>query len=243
MGRHTDFANDENETTKNSQSHLWRRRAGRPPARAASAAAQTLLAAELAASVDPPPYLLKRTIRSRSNTTEPDSYRPPRKRVVPQSQHAQEQQSEDLNRMVELNIDVSDEVALEVDSELDHKYEVPDEELTPLGDVTGSEDSPVKAAQPIRSRRSTRTSSRQSIGDSGDGMEFADQRSFSPLHDESGEKSEEPVSMATRSHGRATTVPSSQSDRQMRERKQPTVYSPVARNTPTSQIRAVKKKS
>uniref|UniRef100_A0A0K0CTZ2 Uncharacterized protein n=1 Tax=Angiostrongylus cantonensis TaxID=6313 RepID=A0A0K0CTZ2_ANGCA len=241
--QYPDFINDENETVRNDQSQSWRRRAGRPPARAASAAAQTLLAAELTAAVDTSACCAKRTNRSRSNTNEAVSYRPPRRRVIPQSLHAHEHQSENSNRMAELNIEVSDEVALEGDMDLDSRYEILDEELTPLGDVAGSEDLSIKIPQSIRSRRSTRTSSRQSIGDAGDGADFSHQGSSSPSHDDAAERSEEPVSMATRSHGRANTSSSSQSERQMRERKQPTMYSPVARSMPPSQLRTVKKKS
>lgn len=232
------FANDENEIVKNDQSQSWRRRAGRPPARAASAAAQTLLAAELAPSADTPTYTAKRTSRSRSDTIDAISYRPQRRRVVPQSQHVHDQQLEEPNRIAQLTVEVSDEG----DLDLEPKYETFDGELTPLGDVIGSEDSSTKMAQPVRSRRSTRTSSRQSIGETGDGIDFTNQGPSSPSHIEAAERAER-VSMATRSHGRANSSSFSPSERQMRERKQPTIYSPVSRSTPTPQLRVVKKKS
>ncbi|KJH45242.1 hypothetical protein DICVIV_08696 [Dictyocaulus viviparus] len=196
--------NDENEMDRSDGLHSWRRRADRPPARAASAAAQTLLAAELAASVETPTYSVRRANRSRSNTSEPNNIRQSRRRVAPPSQNIHEQRLENSDQMAELTVDVSDEAAIEDDLDLDSKYEVLDEELVPIRDVAGCEVVSTKTPQRLRSiRKPTRTCSRQSGCDVGEEAELTQQGLSSSLPYETSEKSEEPVSMATRSglHG------------------------------------------
>ncbi|ETN82889.1 periplasmic protein CpxP domain protein, partial [Necator americanus] len=85
-------------------------------------------------------------------------------------------------------------------------------------------------------------SSRQSFGDSLEWTETPRRISRSPSHDDL-MPGEEPVSRSTRSHGRAGGSTSTQSERQMRERKQPVLYSPVAKSSTVSQPRTVKRKS
>ncbi|KAK6017934.1 hypothetical protein OSTOST_16535 [Ostertagia ostertagi] len=86
-------------------------------------------------------------------------------------------------------------------------------------------------------------SSRQSGGEAADGPETFRRASVSPPHEEAEEKSEGPVARTTRSHGRTSSSSTPQSERQMRERKQPTMYSPVAKTTANLQPRVVKRKS
>ncbi|EYB89859.1 hypothetical protein Y032_0227g2829 [Ancylostoma ceylanicum] len=85
-------------------------------------------------------------------------------------------------------------------------------------------------------------SSRQSFGDPSDEIETPRRVSRSPSHEEP-LTGEEPVSRATRSHSRSSGSSTTQSERQMRERKQPVLYSPAAKSSPTPQPRIVKRKS
>ncbi|RCN46961.1 hypothetical protein ANCCAN_07001 [Ancylostoma caninum] len=238
---------------KDDESQSWRRRSGRPPARAASAAAQTLLAAELAATEEFPTYSPKKPSRSRSSTNEsPTARSQKQKRNVPSVIHPAPEQDVDepashaLDK--ELTVEIHDdamnerESAYSGDLELDPKDGAGDDELT-LADMLGSEEYGAKGSQRLRPiRRSTRTSSRQSFGDPSDEIETPRRVSRSPSHEEP-LTGEEPVSRATRSHSRSSGSSTTQSERQMRERKQPVLYSPAAKSSPTPQPRIVKRKS
>ncbi|KAK5984695.1 hypothetical protein GCK32_009729 [Trichostrongylus colubriformis] len=197
----------------------WRRRCGRPPARAASAAAHSLLAAELEAIEEVPPCSPRRAVKSRSNTSDPASCRPVKR--------------------------PSRESSLQGDLDLEPKDETADDDIASTGDATESDGISPKGTQRLRPvRRSMRSSSRQSTGDVADGVEPVRRASSSPSHQETEEKSDEPVARTTRSHGRTSSSSSTpQSERQMRERKQPTLYSPVAKNTAVVQPRVAKRKS
>ncbi|PIO59235.1 hypothetical protein TELCIR_19308 [Teladorsagia circumcincta] len=187
------------------ESQSWRRRAGRPPARAASAAAQSLLAAELAASEDVPTYSSVRAVRSRSNTSDPPSSRPAKRRAGTQSDQLEHIQSEEPYPLGGLTVDIMDESlvsqesSLQGDLDLEPKGEIADDEITSIGDATEPDDISSKAAQRLRPiRRSVRSSSRQSGGETADGSEVFRRASASPPHQGAEEKSEEPVARTTR---------------------------------------------
>ncbi|CAJ0607158.1 unnamed protein product [Cylicocyclus nassatus] len=233
---------------KDDDSQSWRRRSGRPPARAASAAAQTLLAAELAAN-DEASFSTKKPSRARSNTNESPNARASKSKrnasvgVLGPEDGSDEPLAHSDNK--ELGLELYDtechgESAYLDRSESEHKDDAPDEEAV-LSDALESEDS--RGSQRLRPmRRSTRTSSRQSFGDVADGIDTQQRSSRSPSHEEHS-VGEEPVSRATRSHGRASSSSVTQNERQMRERKQTVLYSPVAKTSPAPQSRSVKRKS
>uniref|UniRef100_A0A6F7P235 BZIP domain-containing protein n=1 Tax=Haemonchus contortus TaxID=6289 RepID=A0A6F7P235_HAECO len=236
---------------RDDESQSWRRRSGRPPARAASAAAQTLLAAELATTEEVPTCSPKRGIRSRSNTSDTSSSRPVKRRGAVHPDSAERLQSEEPSPMSELTVEIMDDSLalhdsspLEGDLELEPKDETAGDDVLPIGEFTDSESNTSRTPQRLRpGRRSARSSSRQSGGDAVDGPEAVCQTSASPSHQETEEKSEEPVARTTRSHGRVGISSTPQTERQMRERKQPSMYSPVARSTSMVQPRTVRRKS
>ncbi|VDL71437.1 unnamed protein product [Nippostrongylus brasiliensis] len=233
---------------KEGESHTWRRRSGRPPARAASAAAQTLLAAELAGNTEETQaYSPKRTVRSRPSTSESPSARST-KRKSAQPGQAPTEDSIPIEEQLTIEILEDSEPSFETSlttkayQDSDSKADAADDEELPIGDTPDAESTPLRAGgQRLRSiRRSSRTVSRQSGGET-EGSEVASRSSSSPAHEEATEpKPDETATRTTRSRSGPSSVP--QQERQVRERKQPTVYSPVAKNS-TLQQRVVRRKS
>ncbi|WKX93530.1 hypothetical protein Q1695_011085 [Nippostrongylus brasiliensis] len=233
---------------KEGESHTWRRRSGRPPARAASAAAQTLLAAELAGNTEETQaYSPKRTVRSRPSTSESPSARST-KRKSAQPGQAPTEDSIPVEEQLTIEILEDSEPSFETSlttkayQDSDSKADAADDEELPIGDTPDAESTPLRAGgQRLRSiRRSSRTVSRQSGGET-EGSEVASRSSSSPAHEEATEpKPDETATRTTRSRSGPSSVP--QQERQVRERKQPTVYSPVAKNS-TLQQRVVRRKS